>query len=91
MFIKELQLYIDFLKNKMNEAGANPDRKQLKYFQNYTKNMLLGIDYYQELIENSNGIPETQKPQLFEYQETLNFILSEIENLKESQQLVSSI
>ena len=91
MFIKELQIYIKFLKDKMNEAGANPDKKQLKYFQNYTKNMLLGIDYYQELIENSNGIPATQKPQLFEYQETLNFILSEIENLKESQQLVSSI
>lgn len=49
-FIKELQLYIDYLKNQMEDAFELPPA-QLKKWATFTNNLFHGIDYYKNLLE----------------------------------------
>lgn len=50
MFINELNLYIDHFKKKISESNLGLNPKQLKQLQTYKKNLLDGIDYYNELV-----------------------------------------
>jgi len=52
VFVKELRIYIDFLKNKVDEAKTSMTQKQEKYLQNFAKNLKEGISYYQKLFSN---------------------------------------
>ena len=52
MFIKELNIYIDYLRDKLSESTGELDRKQKKYFNNFIKNMNGGVAYYQSLFES---------------------------------------
>lgn len=51
MFVNELELYIDYLKNKLandeNEMENNPKLK--KYFTSFYNNLISGIEYYRNL------------------------------------------
>lgn len=53
MFLAELQLYINYLKE---EAGNDPvpDEKKKKYIQNFCQNLLSGITYYRNLAGAAN-------------------------------------
>jgi len=55
MFIKELTIYIDYLKDKVEESKDAITNKQKKYLQKFTKNLKEGIDYYQGLFSNLNS------------------------------------
>ena len=50
MFIKELNIYIDYLKNKLEETKGTLDRKQEKYFSTFSANLNEGILYYNNLF-----------------------------------------
>ncbi len=50
MFIKELKLYLDFLKKKIDDASPVFTDKQLKYFNTFTKNLSSGIEYYRKMF-----------------------------------------
>ena len=54
MFTKELTIYIDFLKDKIEESKDEITTKQKKYLQKFTKNLNEGIAYYQDLFSNLN-------------------------------------
>jgi len=56
LFVKELNIYIDYLKNKIEEAKLLNDDKQEKYFKTFIKNMNAGLDYYYGLF---NDLKET--------------------------------
>lgn len=49
VFLNELKLYIQYLKNQMNELGQEISDKQIKYFQKFKSNLELGIEYYKQL------------------------------------------
>ena len=50
MFIAELYLYIDYLKEQLQEdAHTGRFEKRKKYFASYCQNLLLGIQYYKDL------------------------------------------
>jgi hypothetical protein len=49
MFIKELNLYIDYLSNLVREAGAHLDARRKAYLQNFNNNLSRGIFYYRDL------------------------------------------
>lgn len=50
MFIKELRLYVDYLKEQI--AEANPaDNKFVKYCTTFGKNLMEGMEYYQNLLQ----------------------------------------
>lgn len=56
MFIKELKLNVDYLKEQTSESGKE-DNKQLKDALDFSKQLLLGIEYYRSIsdkISNSD-------------------------------------
>jgi hypothetical protein len=54
MFIKELKMYIDYLKNLISEATDPIEERQQKYFLNFQQNLNEGIEYYQRLLSEVN-------------------------------------
>ena len=57
MFIAELGLYISYLKEELQaDEGKALDKKRKKYYDEFTKNMAEGINYYRSLpgVANSN-------------------------------------
>jgi len=53
MFVKELTIYIDFLKNKIEEVKDSFNKKQENYLNNFVKNLNEGINYYESLFKTS--------------------------------------
>ncbi len=48
-FIKELKLYINYLKRLISECGSSITEKQAKYFELFAENLSSGIEYYRTL------------------------------------------
>jgi hypothetical protein len=84
MFIKELRLYLDFLKNKIMESKATMTKKQEKYLNTFTKNLNEGISYYKNLFSNLRDKFENSKPtilnELADSETTLANLQLEIEH-----------
>ena len=51
MFIKELTLYIEFLKREFEKLSIGLQTAGPKYFTEYQENLLEGIEYYRKLAE----------------------------------------
>ena len=86
MFVKELNIYIDYLKNKLEETKGSLDRKQLKYFSNFSANLDEGITYYNHLFSSVKETFEEAKSTILNEleisQNKLQLIRVEIENCK---------
>ena len=50
MFIKELDLYVDYLKEQIHRT-SNPDKRTLKNWKAFCNNILEGIAYYRDLLK----------------------------------------
>ena len=50
MFVNEIKMYIKHLKKSIGETPLPFSPKQLRYFNNFKKNLNSGIDYYLDLI-----------------------------------------
>lgn len=61
MFLKELSLYADHLKSKIEETQGDLNKRQEKYLLSFTENMKEGIDYYQQLFSKMKDKFETSK------------------------------
>ncbi|WKK64988.1 hypothetical protein [Lutimonas zeaxanthinifaciens] len=53
MFLKELKLYADYLKEKIEDTQGELNKRQEKYFLSFTRNMKNGINYYQNLFHKA--------------------------------------
>ncbi len=53
IFINELKMYIDYLKKDMEEFSGKITAAQIKKWKNFKENLLLGIEYYQNLLEKT--------------------------------------
>lgn len=51
MFVNELKMYIDYLKNDLQKITGPLTTKQVKYYTAFKQNLLSGIAYYQGLDE----------------------------------------
>lgn len=77
VFIKELKMYLDYFKNECAEATNEISAAQLKKLQAFKKNMLEGIEYYQNVLLNTNrftAIAKDLEMQLNAFQKELLFI-----------------
>lgn len=77
VFIKELKMYLDYFKNECAEATNEISAAQLKKLQAFKKNMLEGIEYYQNILLNTNrftAIARELEMQLNAFQKELLFI-----------------
>lgn len=61
MFIKELNIYIDFLKNKIEEIRGAMSDKQKQYLLTFAENLNKGINYYNELFGNLKNMLASTK------------------------------
>jgi hypothetical protein len=68
MFIKELMLYIDYLRNEARKVSLKLSPRSPGYFDNFRKNVMAGIDYYNRL---ACEFIEDQKARFLEDLETL--------------------
>ncbi len=85
MFIKELQIYLEYLKNKLLEVKRDMNKKEEKYLLTFTNNMKEGIAYYQNLFNNISNVFDDKKHMIMKElelgTEVLERIHSEIESL----------
>ena len=85
MFVKELNLYLDYLSNKIEEATESMSAKQEKYLITFSKNLNEGIEYYANLFSDLKGKFETTKNNILSDLElsknVLNCLCTEIEGL----------
>ena len=51
-FVKELELYMNYFKEKLDESATSFNKKQEKYFQKFLDNMNDGVNYYTNLFED---------------------------------------
>ncbi len=86
MFIKELNIYIDFIKNKIEESRNSITEKNIKYLFTFIKNLTEGVDYYDDLFSKLEDKFEETKTNILNNLEickrTLNLLQIEIENLQ---------
>ena len=61
MFIKEISLYTNYLKEKIDETEKPLTEKQLKYFSEFKNNMNDGIEYYKILFADVMELGEEAK------------------------------
>jgi hypothetical protein len=73
MFIKELSLYIDYFKEKIEEASRPFTDRQIKYFEKFRKNMIDGIEYYKDLFADA----------MVKFENTKSNLLSDLKILEE--------
>ena len=56
MFVKELEMYVHYFNEKMDEFKMSPDKKQQKYLTKFYKNINEGIAYYKTIFKNNNFV-----------------------------------
>jgi len=60
MFMKELKLYLNYLKEEIEQVQELPSDNRLKYFETFRDNITAGIEYYKNLFANKfNAIKDT--------------------------------
>jgi hypothetical protein len=76
LFIKELSLYVDYLKNKIEEMAIPLTKKEEKFVNTFHKNLLEGIDYYKDLFNKKSEQFQDKKSHLIQsldhFKEELN-------------------
>lgn len=75
VFINELKMYIDYLRNEVEKNLNSLTEKQTKYFSSFKSNLLQGIEYYKELIPKMVHEAEDFKNRMDEEIETMKFNL----------------
>ncbi len=89
IFIKELNIYIDYLKNMIEDAKNSLNKRQEKYLVSFTNNMKEGVSYYNKLFRNLEyAFKDTKHTVLKELEiseKTLQLICLEIDQLISSQ------
>jgi hypothetical protein len=56
MFVKELAIYIDYLKQKIEELQDISDERNRRYLIEFVNNLLAGSNYYLELFERLDDV-----------------------------------
>ena len=79
MFIKELEMYVNYFSNKVDEISESVNVKQQKYLTSFQSNLNDGIEYYHQLFSGSKIYFESNKELLLSDLETLRTALFDIQ------------
>jgi hypothetical protein len=55
LFVKELSLYVDYLKAELDKSLTHINAKQERYLKTFQQNLLAGIAYYQQIKDAKMG------------------------------------
>ena len=82
MFIKEIGLYLDYLHEQLLDLREKPDTKRFKYFEDFSKNLVEGIQYYKSLKEDlftqAEALKQKFEQGLNDAEQALNRTLEEL-------------
>lgn len=78
MFVKELGIYLDYLKNEIDESVETINERKLKYFEEFKNNLLSGIEYYETIVNEMKDESEIYKNKMKEELEKSVFYLHSI-------------
>ncbi len=78
MFIKELNLYVDYLKNKVSEMAKPLSEKNEKYIETFHHNLNEGIEYYKDLFNKKAEQFQHKKAHLIQSLDHLREELNEV-------------
>lgn len=82
LFIKELKMYIDYLKNEISSISNEVTASQIKKLKAFKSNLLEGIDFYQNFFSTTNyfgkSINEIQKQLEFYTKELIGVEVPEL-------------
>lgn len=79
VFVKEAQLYVDYLKKEFQKLIPEASAKQEAYLEKFRKNLNLGLDYYRDLV---NSIQMDSEEIIEKMKNQLEDLRAEIEALK---------
>ncbi len=75
-FVKELSLYIDYLKDLINDLNISPPEAEIKKIQSFHKNLMEGVAYYKQLFLNhvgrKEGIKKTDLEELHKLEQEIS-------------------
>lgn len=77
-FLKELKLYIAYLKRLIDETGTAMSDKQAKYFETFSENLANGIEYYKNIYNSYKEKYEHFKDDFLDELENLSIELKNI-------------
>ncbi|MEM8520142.1 hypothetical protein [Flavobacterium sp. PL12] len=63
LFVKELKMYLDYLRNEIDSVSDELTAGQIKKWNAFKNNLIIGIGYYEELF-STNSFFETTKKQI---------------------------
>ena len=79
MFVKELHIYLDYFKEKLNEAQENRTKKQEKYLSKFSSNLNDAVHYYLQLNQELKNKVDDLKSDLSVELNTAKNRLSELQ------------
>jgi len=56
MFVKKLEMYVQYFNEKIEQFKIRPDKRQEKYLNKFSKNLNEGILYYKSIFKNADFI-----------------------------------
>ena len=74
VFVKELKMYVDYLRNEISEYTNELSAGQIKKWNLFKSNLLAGIEYYEDLFSSTNFFKEERskiKNQIEKYKSVL--------------------
>lgn len=74
VFVKELKMYVDYLRNEISEYTNELSAGQIKKWNLFKTNLLAGIEYYEDLFSSTNFFKEERskiKNQIEKYKSVL--------------------
>jgi hypothetical protein len=78
MFVKELGIYVDYLKNEIEDSVETINGRKLKYFEEFKSNLLSGIGYYDTLVKEMKEESDIYKNKMKEELEKYVFHIDSI-------------
>lgn len=86
IFVKEINLYLEYLQNKINETKTSFTNQQIKYFDKFASNLKDGVNYYQNLFAELKHYFQNSKEKIMsdlqECNQVLNSLHDKINQLK---------
>ena len=83
LFVKELKMYLDYLKNEIKDVTEEVTLAQIKRWNSFKNNLFLGIGYYEDLLSTSSFFEGTKKEILRQFDSYKNELIAfEIPELK---------
>ncbi|MDX2360196.1 MAG: hypothetical protein QNK23_05290 [Crocinitomicaceae bacterium] len=78
-FVKELTIYVDYLKQLIEDSKGGASTKEGKYIQTFIANLLSGVDYYETLFRENVDYFKSSRKLILENLETTKNELQELQ------------